>query len=67
MTRQYLACRFNPWDRRTYTYHNDGEPCAIGDKVVVETTRGNATVEVMALPDPPAFETKAIVGPAEAE
>jgi hypothetical protein len=65
MTRQFIACRFNPWDRRTYTYHNDGEPVAVGDSVVVETWRGNATVEVMECDVlPPAFETKAIVGPA---
>lgn len=27
--RQFVAVQFNPWDRRSYTYHNDGEPVAV--------------------------------------
>lgn len=39
MARQYVAVRFTPGDRRTYTYHNDGPPVAPGDTVTVATTR----------------------------
>lgn len=63
-TRQFVAVRFNPWDRRNYTYHNDAEPVALGDKVIVDTARGKSIVEVVGLPDPPSFETKPIVGKA---
>lgn len=63
--RQYVAVQFNPWDRRSYTYHNDGEPVAIGDKVLVTTPRGQSVVEVVGLPDlVPPFETKPIDGKA---
>lgn len=52
-----------PGDRRTYTYHWDGEPFAVGDKVVVTTNRGPAAVTVESVSDiAPAFETKPIVG-----
>ncbi|WP_374139444.1 hypothetical protein [Sphingomonas sp.] len=61
--RQYVAVKFNPWDRRTYTYHNDGEPVAVGDSVVVSTDRGPSTVTVEAVSDErPTFATKSIVG-----
>ena len=61
--RQFVAVEFNPWDRRSYTYHNEGPPVAIGDKVRVATKDGEKTVTVVGLPDTaPAFETKAILG-----
>jgi len=61
--RQYVAIQFNPWGRRCYTYHWDGEPFAVGDKVVVSTDRGPSTVEVVGVSDAvPAFATKPIVG-----
>lgn len=50
MARQYVAVKFRPGDKRSYTYHNDGEPV----KVV---TIG---------PVIPIFETKAILGLAPA-
>jgi hypothetical protein len=63
MTRQFVKCQFNPWDQRSYTYHHDGEPVAVGDKVKVETTRGVSVVEVVGLTDEqPKFETKPILG-----
>lgn len=66
--RQFVAVQFNPWDRRSYTYHNDGEACAIGDLVKVMTNRGEATVTVVGLPgEQPSFETKGILGKAEAD
>jgi hypothetical protein len=59
--RQYVSVEFNPGDRRAYAYHNDGPPVAVGDQVIVETKRGDATVRVVAIvPDEPPFETKAI-------
>jgi hypothetical protein len=48
--RQFVAVEFHPADRRSYTYHNDGEPVAIGDRVVVNTKKGTATVTVSGLP-----------------
>lgn len=61
--RQYVACQFNPWDRRTYTYHNDGGPVASGDQVEVETKDGAKVVQVVTILDgPPSFETKPITG-----
>ena len=61
--RQYVTIRFNPWDQRGYTYHNDREHVAIGDRVVVSTDRGPQIVEVIALPTvQPTFATKPIVG-----
>lgn len=57
--RQYVVIKFNPSDLRTYTYHNDGPPVAVGDKVEVETKRGTASVEVVAVDDTePNFATK---------
>lgn len=66
--RQYVACTFRPGDVRTYTYHNDGEPVAVGDKVVVETNRGRQTVDVVSLTaEAPRFITKPIIGKAQVE
>lgn len=65
--RQYVAVQFKPWDRRTYTYHNDGEPVAEGDKVEVTTNDGTKTVTVASVSyEAPAFETKPIDGLADA-
>lgn len=67
---QYVAVQFKPWDQRSYTYRNDGDPVAIGDKVLVATSKGEQTVDVVSLPtEQPPFATKAIIGkaPAEAE
>lgn len=65
--RQFVACQFNPWDRRTYTYHNDGEPVAIGDRVAVETKDGEKLITVAAIVDTqPTFETKPIIRKVEA-
>lgn len=62
MTRQYLACEFTEGGRR-YTYHHDGEPLSIGDKVIVETRDGEVTITVAGIIDvPPQFETKPIKG-----
>ena len=64
--RQFLACKFNAWDRRTYTYHNDGLPVSAGDKVHVETNDGRVVVIVDSVSDKkPPFQTKPIVGKVE--
>lgn len=66
--RQFVAVQFKAWDQRSYTYHNDGEPVAIGDQVVVTTAKGTQTVRVVALPtETPSFATKAIDGKAPAD
>ena len=63
---QYVAVQFSPADQRRYTYHNDGEPVAIGDLVEVETKDGRKRVTVAGLPESkPNFETKPILGRAE--
>jgi hypothetical protein len=61
--RQYVSVRFNEWDQRRYTYHNDGEPVKVGDTVIVETRDGLKEVYVLGVTDvAPAFETKGLVG-----
>lgn len=68
MTRQFVKCQFNPWDQRSYTYINDGDPVALGDKVRVETKRGETVVEVVGVTDEaPPFECKPILGKHEPE
>lgn len=67
MTRQYLACEFTEGGRK-YTYHNDGDPVSVGDKVMVETRNGEASIIVTEIVDTaPPFETKAIKGLAPVE
>lgn len=39
--RQYVACKFRSEDARSYTYHNDGEPVAVGDLVKVADRSGD--------------------------
>lgn len=65
MSRQFVAVQFKPWDRRSYTYHNDGIPVAKGDTVRVRIGQGEAEVTVVRAwtGDPPEFETKPIINP----
>jgi hypothetical protein len=73
MPPQFIECRFRPTDQRSYCYHNDGEPAAVGDMVVVHSRRSSrspaveTTVEVVALVEQPPFATKPIIGPVEAD
>ena len=66
--RQYVAVKFRPGDRRTYTYHNDGDPVAAGDEVKIADRHGNGwsrvTVESVSDEKPP-FDTKPILGRVE--
>jgi hypothetical protein len=62
---QYLTAKFSPEDTRTYTYHNDGEPVAPGDQVLVPGKGDKprtVTVAEVGVPKPDGFETKAILG-----
>lgn len=62
MATQYVAVLFNPWDRRTYTYHNDGDALAPQDEAVVVTDRGESVVTVVSVSDQkPEFATKPIL------
>lgn len=66
--RQFVACKFHAEDARTYTYHNDGEPVAIGDEVKVADTRSDGwkRVTVVSIADEaPSFPTKPILGKVE--
>lgn len=65
--RQFLACRFSPEAKITYTYHWDGAPFRAGDQVRVPSGRGEKTVTIAEVADKPAFATKAILGPKPAE
>lgn len=65
MSRQFVACKFRETDTRSYTYHNDGEPVAVGDIVKVADRDGDGwkRVQVVDLSDEaPSFPTKPILG-----
>lgn len=63
--RQFVAVKFSPSDTRSYTYHNDGERVALGDRVTVPTKRGQSSADVVDLPaEAPPFATKEIIGKA---
>ncbi|MGE4321966.1 MAG: hypothetical protein AB7E60_02930 [Sphingobium sp.] len=69
-SRQYIACKFRITDARSYTYHNDGEPLAVGDFAKVEDRDGDGwkRVEVVAIGDEaPSFPTKPTLGKIEPE
>lgn len=60
--RQLVAIEFAPQGRQ-YTYHNDGEPVAVGDEVVILSHDKPKVVKVVSInPPPPTVPTKAIVG-----
>ena len=64
--RQYVGIKFRPGDTRTYTYHNDGPPVAVGDTVKINGRDGWKAHEVhSATFDKPAFDTKPIMLPGE--
>jgi hypothetical protein len=62
--RQFVAIKFREADQRSYTYHNDGPPVSIGDRVLVPSRNGGSQAVIVAGLgiDPPPFETKAILG-----
>lgn len=63
MNRQFVTVKFNPWDRKSYTYHYDAGGLRAGDEVVVETKDGmvNAIVETAGVPQPTGYSTKPIL------
>lgn len=70
MPTQYVACKFRSTDARSYTYHFDGEPLAIGDFVKVADRDGDGwkRVEVVSIAGAkPSFPTKPIIGKIEPE
>lgn len=67
---QFVACKFRSTDTRTYTYHNDGDPVAVGDQVKVADAKSDGwkRVEVVSITDEkPPFPTKPILGKVEEE
>lgn len=68
-SRQFIACKFRPNDKREFTYHNDGPPVAVGDQVKVPDRSGDGwnavTVSAVGVPEPTKFATKAILGKVE--
>jgi hypothetical protein len=61
--RQFVAVHFNAGDKTSYTYHNDGEPVAVDDRVRVPGRKGGErVVTVVELVKAPPFVTKAILG-----
>lgn len=70
MARQYVAAKFRVEDKRTYTYHNDGDPVKPGDRVKVEDRSGDGWKAVhvaeVSYAAPP-FATKPVLGLAPAE
>jgi hypothetical protein len=62
---QYLTAKFSADEKRAYTYHNDGDPVAPGDRVLVPG-RGDkprtVIVDQIGVPKPEGFDTKAILG-----
>lgn len=67
--RQFVAVRFRPGDKRTYTYHNDGPALFEGDRVKCPGRKPDdgwtaATVEAVSF-EVPEFATKAILGRVE--
>ena len=58
---QFVAVKFNPLDRRTYTYANHGDHVRPGDVVEVATSGGLKQVVVESTTDHrPSFECKPI-------
>ena len=59
---QFVNCVFKEGDKRAYAYQNDGEPLAIGDRVIVENKSGEKTVIVSGIIDvAPPYQCKAVL------
>lgn len=64
--RQFVAVAFKEGGR-PYTYHNDGEPLALGQLVRVPVRHSEQSGAIVGIEDsPPPFETKPIIGLADA-
>lgn len=65
--RTFVAVTFRKGDRKSYTYHWDGEPFAVGDEVKVADRHGDGWQRVYVAgvtTTPPPFDTKPILGKA---
>lgn len=60
---QYVQVEFTPGGR-PYTYKNDGDPVAMGDRVKVQTAKeGEKTVSVVGIvAEKPKFECRPVLG-----
>lgn len=71
MPRQYVACKLRPTDKKSFTYHYDGEEVLFAeDSVKVPDRSGDGwkRVTVVAVSDEaPPFPTKGIIGKIEPE
>lgn len=65
MAKQFVDVKFRKGDAKSWCYHNDGEPVAVGDIVKVPTRFGSgwqrAEVVALSISQPP-FATKEILG-----
>lgn len=59
-TRQYVAVKYREGDKRAYTFHHDGDPLSVGDRVSLDT--GFGIVSEVNVPKPTRFDTKPIIG-----
>ena len=62
--RRYFACKFRPEDSRSYTYHFDGAPFAVGDTFRIEDRSGDGWKKVLVVAvtdEKPPFPTKPIL------
>lgn len=62
---KHLSVKFNPWDRRTYTYEYDPSEATYepGDEIIVPSPQGDKVVTVESLVDQaPSFACKAVIG-----
>lgn len=68
MSRQFIAVVFKDGGR-PYTYHSDGEQRLEIDNIVRVSVRGGheQRATIVGFPDEPSFETKPIIGLAEAD
>lgn len=65
MPRQFAACKFRDTDKRSYTYHWDGEPLKPRDVVKVADRSGDGWVRatvVFVTDRAPEYATKPILG-----
>lgn len=60
--RQFVNVEFKRGSR-AYSYHNDGEPVAVGDRVLIAGRSGvtQSALVVSVADEVPAFETKPII------
>ena len=58
--RQYVTVKYREEDKRAYTFHFDGDPLSVGDRVSLGS--GFGVVAEVGVPKPSRFDTKPILG-----